>query len=646
MAEMRPDRVGTYFRQGAGALAIVCVSGIIYNAGLAAGPYLEGLMVQCLLDIAQGTAGVQNMLVLAAIYVAAIVLVQGMRAVKRFYVRRFANTTARSMRTTLYNNIVHTPRVELVDASAGALMTKATSDVDAAVEGMRKVTTEVFDTGVAMVAYFALLASLDFRLAILSCLFTPPAYWLAGRLKGRIYEANQRAKASAGRLSDATIDQVENALLYRHYGLAGQRRQAFEAHLDDYEAAATRAGIWESVMMPVYQAVSMAGVVLIVWLGARNVAGTGWTSWDIASFTAFLSCFARFATKASHCAKLFNAVHKAQASWARIKPLLKPRVEWSEESGLDFDAPKGLVLRDAGMRYGDLGAGSDGKADAGADKNEGGAGEAHNNGGAHGLATGKIAGQRAHAAQAGEAQRAGEAQHGEQRGAASAFALRGVSLSAEPGQVVGVTGPVAGGKSTMGKMFLCERPYEGSIRVGESELRNLTAFELSQTVGYLGHDPELLSDTVRANVCLGQDVDVREALRLVCLDGEVDAMPQGLDTLVGAGGVRLSGGQQARLALARTLARKRTLYVLDDPFSAVDPTTERQIMAGLRARAQGSVIVLISHRLTTFPELDQVVWMEDGRAQVSTHAGLMQDCPAYRAFYLKQAGKVSGNDER
>ncbi len=147
-------------------------------------------------------------------------------------------------------------------------------------------------------------------------------------------------------------------------------------------------------------------------------------------------------------------------------------------------------------------------------------------------------------------------------------------------------------------------------------------------------------------MCLGQDVDVREALRLVCLDGEVDAMPQGLDTLVGAGGVRLSGGQQARLALARTLARRRALYVLDDPFSAVDPTTERQIMAGLRARAQGSVIVLISHRLTTFPELDQVVWMEDGRAQVSTHAGLMQDCPAYRAFYLKQTGEVSVDDER
>ena len=577
-----PDRVATYFRRSAPTIAIVAVSGVVYNAGLALGPYLEGQMVQHLLDIVQGTGTLQGMLALAAIYLAVIALVQGMRAVKRFYVRRFANDTARSMRGTLYNNIVHTPRADLAATSAGSLLTMAVSDVDAAVEGMRKVTTEVFDTGVAMVAYLCLLLTLDWKLALLSCLFTPPAYWLAGRLKTCVYHANQLSKASAGKLSDATIDQVENALLYRRYGLSGTRAQGYEGRLDDYERCATQAGIWENVMMPVYKAVSMAGCVLIVWLGARNVAGTGWVAWDIASFTAFLSCFARFATKASHCAKLFNAIQKAQVSWTRIKPLLKPRIEWEEATALDLRAPRGLHLRDAGLAY----------------RGEG------------------------------------------------AFALRGVSLDAAPGQIVGVTGPVAGGKSTLGKMFLCEEPYEGSIRLGETELGEMSAYELSQSVGYLGHDPELLSDTVRANICLGEDVDAEGALRLVQLDEEVAAMPQGANTLVGAGGVRLSGGQQARLALARTLARKRSLYVLDDPFSAVDKTTEQAIMAGLREQAAESIVILISHRLALFPELDQAVWVEGGHATVSTHAGLMQDCPAYRAFYTKQAGEVTRDGDR
>lgn len=614
----RPDRVGTYFKQGARALAVVTVSGVIYNVGLAAGPYLEGLMVQCLLDIAAGTAKAQDMAALAALYLLIIVLVQGMRAVKRFYVRRFANDTARSMRGTLYNNIVHTPRGQLHGESAGALMTKAVSDVDAAVEGMRKVTTEVFDTGVAMAAYLGLLLTLDWRLALLSCLFTPCAYWLAAYLKTRVYQANQLSRASAGRLNDATMDQVDNALLYRRYGLAENRRAEYEARLDDYERTSTRAGIWESVMMPIYQAVSMIGVILVVWLGAKNVMGTGWTAWDVASFTAFLSCFARFAAKASHCAKLFNAVQKAQVSWARIKSLLRQRVEWGEDTALDLASPKGLVLDGAGVSYGDTR--SDGDAGPG-----GGAGS-----GASSRRTGESGA---------EGQAAGAA-------ANAVFALHGVNLVAQPDQIVGVTGPVAGGKSTFGKMFLCERPYEGGIRLGASELSDLSAYELSQTVGYLGHDPELLSDTVRANVALGQDVDVEGALRLVRLDREVAAMPDGLDTLVGAGGVRLSGGQQARLALARTLARRRALYVLDDPFSAVDPATERQIMAGLREKACASVVVLISHRLALFPELDQVVWVEGGTALASTHGALMQNCPAYRDFYTRQAGEATHDGKR
>ena len=96
-----PDRVATYFRRSAPTIAIVAVSGVVYNAGLALGPYLEGQMVQHLLDIVQGTGTLQGMLALAAIYLAVIALVQGMRAVKRFYVRRFANDTARSMRGTL-----------------------------------------------------------------------------------------------------------------------------------------------------------------------------------------------------------------------------------------------------------------------------------------------------------------------------------------------------------------------------------------------------------------------------------------------------------------------------------------------------------------------------------------------------------------
>ena len=212
----------------------------------------------------------------------------------------------------------------------------------------------------------------------------------------------------------------------------------------------------------------------------------------------------------------------------------------------------------------------------------------------------------------------------------------GLDLTACRGQIIGVTGPVACGKSTLGKAFLCEQPYGGSIRLDGRELAELSPWELTGLVGYLGHDPELFSGTILENVLLGDTGDPMDYLRAVCLDGEVAAMTEGLETRVGTGGVRLSGGQAQRLALARTLAHQRPLLILDDPFSALDRATETEIFAHLRRLAADSVVILISHRLYLFPELDRVIWLENGEAKVGTHEELVGNTPDYAAQFDAQ----------
>ena len=212
----------------------------------------------------------------------------------------------------------------------------------------------------------------------------------------------------------------------------------------------------------------------------------------------------------------------------------------------------------------------------------------------------------------------------------------GLSFDAQPGEIIGVTGPVACGKSTLGKAFLCEYPYEGSIRFGEKELSGLTEAQRAGVVGYLGHDPELFNVSVRDNVLLGDAQDAEKYLRAVCLDGEVAAMEQGLETQVGSGGVRLSGGQAQRLALARTLCHGRPVMILDDPFSALDKATEGQVFAHLRELAKDSVVLLISHRLYLFPQTDRVIWLNNGRAQVATHERLLAENPEYAQLYHEQ----------
>ena len=216
--------------------------------------------------------------------------------------------------------------------------------------------------------------------------------------------------------------------------------------------------------------------------------------------------------------------------------------------------------------------------------------------------------------------------------------LEDISFTAKPGQIIGVTGPVACGKSTFGRTFLCEYPYMGHIRLGGAELVLLPEAARRGTVGYLGHDPELFDDSVKNNVLLGAWEDCEPYLKAVCLDREAAAMAQGTDTVVGSSGVRLSGGQAQRLALARTLCHRRPVLVLDDPFSALDKTTERQVVENLRAMASDSVVILISHRLYLFPELDGIIWMENGKTKTGTHETLMKDVPEYARLYREQEG--------
>ena len=565
----RPDRIASYFRVEWLPLAVVTLSGLIYNVGLLAGPWFEGRLVQCLADILGGSETAARMALLVLAYILVTLTVQAARFVKRFYVRRFANNINRRMKGILYANLVRRSRASLEREGAGELMTKAISDVDDCVEGMRKFTTEVFDTGVALLGYAVMLLVYDWRLALLSLLFTPVSYVCAAWMKRPVQRAGAAYKKAAGALSAATLDRAQNAVTYRTYGCESTREKRYEQTLKAYEQTAVRSSVWQSALPPLYLAVSGAGVLFILWFGAKNVLGTGWRAWDIAAFTTFLSCFTKLTVKSSKVAKLFNSVQKAEVSWKRIQPLMTSPEKLEP---LTVPAAVGVEIENLSFAYG------------------------------------------------------------------SKPVFSGLSLTVQPGDIIGVTGPVACGKSTLGQAFLCEAPYGGSVKFGGKELSALTPRQIAATVGYLGHDPELSAETVENNVLCGSNQDAMPYLAAAALKDEVLGMENGPDTVIGSAGTRLSGGQAQRLALARTLAHPRPLLILDDPFSALDRNTEDTVFANLQAYARDKVVFLISHRLYHFPQLRQVIFMENGKTTVGTHAELMASVPAYRQLYESQTG--------
>ena len=314
------DRIGYYFRKEKGILAIVTITGIIYNAGMVAGPWFEGQMVQYLCDILNGERQSMEMSMLVIFYILTIFFVQCMRYFKRLYVRKFGNHISKNMKLTFCLNLLHQNRAD--QEEAGSMMTKIISDVDACAEGMRKFTTEVFDTGVVMIAYLAMLLYYDWKLTLISMVFPPIAYFLAEKLKVVVTRNVALSRESNSSLNAATLERISNALTYRVYGQESNQNAAYEEKLMDYEKKAVRANIWENAMQPIYQVISMLGSIVIIWFGGKNVFGTGWCVWNIAAFTTFFSCYQKLAIKSSKAAKLFNAVQKAQVSWKRIKPYL------------------------------------------------------------------------------------------------------------------------------------------------------------------------------------------------------------------------------------------------------------------------------------------------------------------------------------
>jgi ATP-binding cassette subfamily B multidrug efflux pump len=603
--EKEPSRIASYFLAQKPMLLVITLTGIGYNTGVAAGPWFEGQIALHFVRFLKGSGTAQRVVRTAVFYLLTILLVQSMRLLKRLYVRKFANNIRLAMRRTIYRSIVKMDRTTSSLGKLGEVMTKVITDVDACAEGMRKFLTELFDTGIAMVVYLLMLFHYDIRLTLLVMLFPPLAYVIAERIKGVVTQATAASRESAEQLSGATYDRVRNAVTYRIYGCEKDVDQRYEEKLTQYERAAIRANVWENTMQPVYYILAMIGCVFIIYLGGKNVLGTGRTSWTIASFTTYLACFLQLSRKTSHAAKLFNALQKAGVSWERIRPFMKYTPP-AEDGGIA--SPAELVCKDVSFAY------------------------------PKGQELEKTEGEGADAPQTEAAEVCVR-----QPGAKNRDVISDLNITVKPGELIGVTGAIASGKSTLGRLFLCESPYRGSIRYGGRELSELASSSKEKAViGYMGHNPELFSDTIEANIRLGKEGDIAPYLRAVCMDEEVAAFPEGVFTKIGDGGVRLSGGQKARIALARTLFHSRPVLILDDPFSAVDLPTAERILSNIRGQNGDCTILLLSHRLESFDRTDQVIFLESGRAIVSTHEALLADCPAYRTLCLLQSEGKGG----
>ena len=225
-------------------------------------------------------------------------------------------------------------------------------------------------------------------------------------------------------------------------------------------------------------------------------------------------------------------------------------------------------------------------------------------------------------------------------GVAPRWVLRGVSFSIPAGSTLGVVGATGSGKSALIDLIpRVHDPQEGEILIDGVPLRSIPVHALRADIGYVPQETFLFSDTIRANLTYGTDdlASIEWAAGVAQLDETIAEFPGGYETLLGERGINLSGGQKQRAALARALARRPGIVLLDDALSAVDSQTEAEILHGLRDALGGRTAIIASHRISAIREASWIIVLEEGRiVEAGRHAELFAASGRYWSLLNRQ----------
>jgi ABC-type transport system involved in Fe-S cluster assembly fused permease/ATPase subunit len=226
--------------------------------------------------------------------------------------------------------------------------------------------------------------------------------------------------------------------------------------------------------------------------------------------------------------------------------------------------------------------------------------------------------------------------------------IRGVNLQAEGGQTIAFVGETGGGKSTMLKLLF--RFYDvtgGSIMIDGQDLRSVSQSSLREALGLVPQDPVLFNQTIRQNIRYARleatDAEIEDACRAAAIHDDIEGFPDKYNSKVGERGVRLSGGQLQRIAIARVLLKNPKIVLLDEATSAIDSAIEEQIQTAFRKLSKGRTTFVIAHRLSTIVEADQILVIEKGEIiERGTHQELLGVSGKYSELWTKQtAGHLS-----
>jgi ABC-type multidrug transport system fused ATPase/permease subunit len=488
----------------------------------------------------------------------------------------------RDLRSAMFHHVTTFSERETARFGAPTLLTRTTNDVRQ-IQFLVQITCVVLVTAPIMSVGGIFMAihqdaGLSWLLLVSVPILAGANYWIISR----ILPMFRSMQSLIDGINRVLRDQLSGVRVVRAFAREGFERDRFARANTALSNTALSAGNWQALMLPVTTLIINVSSVALIWFGGLRINNG---QMQVGSLIAFLAYFTQILMAVMMATMMLAVLPRAAVCAQRITEVLSTRTAVEDPDNPEFpgDGMAGVVRFDgATFCY------------PGADRP----------------------------------------------------VLQDVSLTARPGTTTAIVGGTGSGKSTL--VSLICRFYDvtdGAVLVDGIDVRDYDTKRLWSGIGLVPQRGYLFSGTVADNLRYGAapeqvvtDAEMWEALRVAGADGFVRAHDDGLQMRVAQGGINFSGGQRQRLAIARAVIRRPTMYLFDDAFSALDVHTEAQVRASLREISSCCTTIVVTQRISTASAADQVIVIDAGKlVGAGTHESLLVDCPAYAEFADSQS---------
>ena len=508
---------------------------------------------------------------LISLVVIGIALVNGiMIYLYRSQTAKAGETFAKNMRDILFAHVQRLPMKWHDGVQTGDIIQRCTADVETIRNFVVTQVLEVFRTVFLLVVSLAMMLTMNRKLTMVALAFTPVVVLYSGIFYHLIAKNYTVADEAEGDLSTVVQENATGVRVVRAFGRERFEIDQFDEKNEIFARLWIRLGTLSGLYWAVGDLITGLQVLVIVTLGAIEAVHGSITAGE---FIAFASYNTTLVWPVRSLGRILSEMSKTGVSFDRVNYILDSAEEEMAESGV---IPERMDITFDHVSFG-------------YEENQ--------------------------------------------------SVLEDVSFHIKEGTTCGVLGGTGSGKTTI--VHLLDRLYaleKGTVQIGGVDIRDIPRSWIRSHVGMVLQEPFLFSRTIRDNIAAANPDatmnEIREAAKIACVDDAIMAFPDGYDTIVGERGVTLSGGQRQRVAIARMLIAKAPIMIFDDSLSAVDADTDVRIRRALRSKMKEATVILISHRITTLMEADQILVLNHGVIEeCGTHQQLIHHGGIYQKIY-------------